>query len=117
MALVAGTIDNLAQGRRYVGIAGINDNDVVLETDDVSRYSAFMLMTTAGAVDVFVSLDGTNFATAALSLVDMGAVTTTPVIVTAAARIYGFRGIFKKIRVLQNGATAVANLSLNASDV
>lgn len=101
---------------KYTG-AGTNDNDVVIQTNDVQRYSAFMLMSTAGAMDVFVSLDGTNYATAPLSLMDVGAVILDPVVVTAANRIYGFRGVFKYLRVLQNGATAVVNATLLAGAV
>lgn len=92
---------------------GTNDNDVVITFDDVVHGAdTFLLMSTAGAMDVFVSLDGTNYATAALSLTDMGAITSDPVIVTAANRCYGFRGKFASIRVLQNGATAVENAVL-----
>lgn len=88
--------------------SGTNDNDVVILFDDVvDGADTFLLMSTAGAMDVFVSLDGTNFSTAALSLTDMGATTSDPVIVTAANRVYGFRGKYKAIKVLQNGATAV----------
>lgn len=90
--------------------SGINDNDSIFGViDNVQGFDSFMLMSTAGAMDVFVSLDGTNFTTSALSLVDLGAEDTNPVIVTAANRLYGFRGKFKKIRVDQNGATAVEN--------
>lgn len=93
--------------------SGTNDNDVVIDaTDLMDGADTFFLMSTAGAMDVFVSLDGTNYTTAALSLTDMGATTTTPVVVTAANRMYGFRGKFKAVRVLQNGATAVENAVL-----
>jgi hypothetical protein len=96
-------------GKR-LGVAGVSDNDVLITMDqNVEAYTTFELMSTTGAMDVFVSLDGTNYATAAQSLADLGAVTTHPVVVTAANRIYGFRGHFEGIRVLQNGATAVAN--------
>lgn len=103
-----------------IGVAGVNDNDVLINftasSSDwenlVGAADTFLLMSTAGAMDVFVSLDGTNFATAALSLTDMGATTSDPVVVTAANRVYGFRGKYKSIRVLQNGATAVANAVL-----
>lgn len=93
--------------------SGTNDNDVVIDaTDLMDGADTFLLMSTAGAMDVFVSLDGTNYTTAALSLTDMGATTSDPVVVTAANRMYGFRGKFKAVRVLQNGATAVANAVL-----
>jgi hypothetical protein len=92
---------------RYSG-TGANDNDVLFTTADLSRYDACTIMSTDGAVDVFVSIDGTNYATAALSLQDMGATSTDPVLVTAADRVYGFVVKAKNIRVLQNGATAAS---------
>jgi len=90
------------------GTDGANDNDVLIEVE-VAQYDTFILQSTQGAMDVVVSLDGTNYATAPLSLTDMGAVSSDPVIVTAANRTYGFRGKFRKVKVLQNGATAVQN--------
>lgn len=99
----------------YTGGTGVSDNDVVVQTDDVSAYNTFMIMTTAGAVDAFPSLDGTNYATAGVSLTDMGATTSDPVVVTAANRLYRFRGTFKKIKVMQNGATAATAVCLMCS--
>lgn len=87
---------------------GTNDNDIVISfVDVVDSANTFFLSSTAGAMDVFTSLDGTNYNTAAQSLIDMGATTQDPVLVTVANRSYAFRGLFKGIRVLQNGATAV----------
>lgn len=97
--------EQFAHFAQFTG-TGANDNDVLFTTNDVSRFDAFTLMSTAGAVDVLTSLDGTTFATAALSLSDHGATTSDPVVVTAALRVYQFRGKFKKVRVLQNGGTA-----------
>lgn len=98
-------------GRGITGVlegSAAADNATVIDfTDNVEAHDTFLLMSTQGAMDVFVSLDGTNYTTAALSLADLGATSTDPVIVTAANRLYGFRGKFRKIRVLQNGATAV----------
>lgn len=91
--------------------SGTNNDDIVIALNDVLNYDTFMLMSTAGLMDVFVSLDGTNYA-GPISLADFGAVTSDPVIVTAANRMYGFRGKFQKIRVMQNGAAAVENASL-----
>lgn len=99
----------------YAGPAGVNNGDVVIQTGDMSRYDAFMLMSTAGAMQVFASLDSTNFATAPLSLIDCGATTTAPVTVTAAGRIYAFFGTFGLLLVKQNGAPAVVNPVMTAS--
>jgi len=99
----------------YEGGIGVSANDVVVQTADVSPFDTFLLMTTAGAAQILASLDGTNYATAPLSLTDMGATTSDPVIVTAANRIYRVRGKFKRLRVTQNGATAVTAVSLMCS--
>lgn len=99
--------------RLYSGGLGANDNDVIVQADDVAKYSEFHLMTTAGATDVTVSLDGTNYTTAPLSLIDFGATTIgTAVLVTAANRMYRFTGVYQKVRVLQNGVTAPENVTL-----
>lgn len=111
MATLA-TANEYGNARIYEGGTGVNDNDVVINTDDVSNFREFTIMTTAGAVDVFPSVDGTNYATAPLSLVDLGATTTAPVVVTAANRIYAFYGVFRKIKVQQNGATAATDVTL-----
>lgn len=97
-----------------------DDNEVVIQTDDVSGFDVFMLINGAGAVDVFPSLSGANadsavYATSALSLSDLGATDSNPVLVTAALRIYGFRGKYQYIRILQNGATDATGVCLIAS--
>ena len=107
MALV-GTVLSYGDRQLHTGIAGVNDNDVVIETEDVSLFDTFQVKIGAGAADVYVSLDGTNFE-GPLSLADLGAITSDPVIVMAADRMYGFRGAYRKIRVVQNGATAVTD--------
>lgn len=96
---------------RYAGSAA-SDNAIAIQTEDVSEYDTFLLQSTQGAMDVFVSLDGTNYSTAPLSMADLGSTSTDPVIVTAANRTYGFRGVYRLIRVLQSGATAVTAASL-----
>jgi hypothetical protein len=106
---------SMANALRYIGGVGVNANDAVVQTGDVFGYDTFMLMSTAGAVQVLASLDGTNYATAPLSMTDLGATVSTPVIVTAANRVYGFRGSFSKIRVTQNGATAATGVTLVCS--
>jgi len=110
-----GTVDANGSRQFTTGIAGVNDNDIVIQTEDVSIFNTHMLFSTAGAMDVEVSFDGTNYSSAALSLADLGAASTNPVLVTVAGRVYGFRGTYRKIRVRQNGATAVANAILTSS--
>jgi hypothetical protein len=85
---------------------GAGDDDLLFTAPDVRAYGTFILMSSAGAVDVEVTLDGTNWSTAPLSLTDLGAEVLTPVLVTVAGRVYGFRGKFRGVRVRQNGGTA-----------
>lgn len=96
---------------RYYGSASA-DNGVLFTSGDLSRFDACVLMSTTGSVDVYASLDGTNYATTALSLEDKGATSLDPVLQTSALRVYGFVGKFLSVRVLQVGATAAA-ASLN----
>lgn len=88
-------------------VATVNNGDVAIQTNDVQQFDTFVLLSQAGAMQVLVSLDGTNFSTAPLSLTDLGATTTAPVTVTAVNRVYGFRGKFMLIQVQQNGAVAI----------
>lgn len=100
----------------FAGGTGVSDNDVVVQADDMQHFRNYVLMTTAGAADVTVSLDGTNYSTAPLSMVDAGSASAVvTVLVTAANRIYTFSGKFQNVRVLQNGATALQNVALTAS--
>ncbi|HEX5461901.1 MAG TPA: hypothetical protein VFX20_18195 [Steroidobacteraceae bacterium] len=112
MALTLATVDSVGNMTRYAGGVGANDGDTVIDTSDVSRNDEFLLMSTAGAMQVFPSLDGTNYATDPLSLIDMGATTTSPVTATTANRIFGFYGTFAKVKVKQSGATAVTAATL-----
>lgn len=97
------------------GESSSSDNELVFTTSDVSQYRSFVLMSTAGAMDVEVTLDDSNWTTAPLSLIDFGATTTDPVIVTVANRLYGFAGQFLKVRCRQNGVTAVANAAMTCA--
>jgi hypothetical protein len=94
--------------------SGTNDNDVVIQqASNAEQYDTWQLCSTAGAMDVFVSSDGTNFMTAPLALIDLGSTTpATAVVETSANGHYGFKGRWRAVRVLQKGATAVANAVL-----
>jgi len=109
---VVGTVNYFGEKFfRIVGDAGSIDNDIVIESDDLSRFDTFELSSAAGAMDVFISHDGAAFI-GPRSLGDLGAVTLDPVIVTAAARSYGFRAALHHIRIRQNGATPVTGAVL-----
>lgn len=90
---------------------GVNDNDIVFElTSNAENYDTWQLGSTAGSVDVYVSGDGTNYLTAPVALIDLGSTApSTAVTATTAGGNYGIRGRWRKIKLLQVGATAVAN--------
>ena len=100
MAVLA-KITGFPSGQLYTGGVGVNAADQVIVTNDVSQFDTFELFSTAGAMNVFGSLDGVNFGTAALSLQDMGAASVgeTYVTVTVANRFYRLRGAFKALIV------------------
>ncbi len=106
-----------ANGVLYRGGVAAGDNATVFTADQISECDSFLLMSTQGAMDVYPTLDGTNYATAPLSMTDMGATDLVPVLETAANRIYGFRGKFLGLRILQKGATAITAASLICGNV
>lgn len=110
MATLA-VLDSYGNVERFSGGVGVNAADIVVQTGDVSRFDTFMLRNTAGAVEVVASLDDTNY-DAPLSLDDLGATTSAPVIVTVAARTYRFKGAFRFLRVRQNGVAAATGVVL-----
>lgn len=116
MALVVAPVDIVGNVLRYFPGTGVNANDVVVQTGDVSRYDEFMISNTAGAVQMLASIDGVNYMTAPVSLQDLGSASlVVSVIVTAANRIYRVRGFFNFIRLTQNGATAATGVCLVCS--
>lgn len=89
--------------------AAAADNAVVFEiAGNGEQFEMWELSSTAGAMDVQVSMDGTNYLATEIALIDL--MSTTPsvaVIETAAGKCYAFMGRFRKLKVLQKGATAV----------
>ena len=112
MAITLATVESYGKVEVWSGGVSTDNDEVVLQTGSIIHYNTFLLMSTAGTMDVTVALDGTNYSTAPLSLTDLGATASAPVIITAANRIYGFKGYFMKVRVLQNGATDLADVVL-----
>lgn len=95
--------------------AGTNADDaVVFElTENGEHFDTWQLGSTTGVMDVYGSLDGTNYLSSAIALVDLGSTApSTAVTETTANGNYGFKGRWKKIKVLQKGATAVTNAAL-----
>lgn len=113
--VVASSLQVLANHVSFEGVCE-NDDEELIVTNDVSQFNACVLMSTAGAVDVLVSLDGTTFSTDPISLEDRGAADLTPVLVTTAGRLYAFGMIgVRRIKVVQNGATG-AEATLNCGN-
>ena len=111
MANIGAFVDS-GSAMQVIGITGVNDNDIVIEVTDAERFNEFAVTTLTGAVDVDVSLDGTNFITA-IALEDKKSTNPqTRVVVTAAGGLYRFFGSVKVIRVRQAGATAAVSASL-----
>ena len=96
------------------GGAGTNDDDIVFDiTSNAEQFDTWQLGSSAGAMDVFVSGDGTLYQSAAIALIDLGSTApSTAVVVTTAGGNYGLKGRWKAIRVRQNGATAVEDAFL-----
>jgi hypothetical protein len=90
------------------------DNEAAFEiTSNGDQYDTWQLGSSAGAMDVFVSGDGTDYQSAAVALVDLGSTApSTAVVETTAGGIYGIRGRWPKIIVRQKGATAVVGAFL-----
>ena len=108
---VYSSVADRGRDRFYVGVAGVNNNDIVIETTDVSNFDTFMLSSGTGAVDIEAH-DGLQWLTSPLSLADLGASVLNPVVVTAALRQYGFRGKYQALRIRQNGAAAATGVTL-----
>lgn len=111
---VYASVSEFGAYREYLGTDGVNDEDICIETGDVTKYNTFMLSNLAGSVKILVN-DGQNWQTAPLSLADLGATDTNPVLQTAALRQYGFFGHYKALRVQQEGATAATDVVLKCS--
>lgn len=96
-----------------VGASAADDAAVFEVNNNAEQFSTWQLGSTAGAMDVYVSGNGTTYQTAAIALVDLGSTApSTAVTETTAAGNYGIRGKWKKLKVLQKGATAVTGAYL-----
>lgn len=112
-----GAVINLLQ--RSGGPA--KDTTCSLKDGDLRDYSRFVLQALTGTVRVFASLDGVNYPAAPLVLslepaVDgADAVTETQgtfLAVTSGTRLHYFFGTYKRLKILQKGATAASILLL-----
>lgn len=102
--------------------ADVNDNTIVYASSDVSMYNhhEFTIVTApgAGAVEVLVSHDGTNYETVAIQVIDrslvVGAAVQGLAQLTAAGNYY-FEGKFKLWKLQNNGATTGAATVIRGS--
>jgi len=94
------------------GTAGAADNNVIYTSGDISMYDHHVIENISGAaaaVDVQVSLDGTNYNATAVAVQLLDDVTTgggVKSLTIAQNKVGVIRGKFKGLRVLQNGAGA-----------
>lgn len=92
----------------WTGGAGAADNTVIYTSPDVSAYNYHIIENTSGeTMDIFVSVDGTNFTTAAAAVELIDDVTTgggVKSITIPTTKTAILKGKFSKIRVDQNGA-------------
>lgn len=96
--------------------AGTNDNDVIVTVslEDASSYDTWILGSSAGAMDVQISLlaAGTVLSSP-VALLDMTSTTpSTTVVATTAGKAAALRGKFTSIVISQAGATGVVAPSL-----
>ena len=103
----AQTVYNHGDWTVWEGNAGADDAQVI-ETSDLSGKTACMIHSEEGSVDVYVAIDelGTHYAEGAYRLQDHGAASNSYALSTTAGKVYAFVGHFRRVKVLQNGATA-----------
>ena len=112
----AGSVWTYGNWPQYVTLAadftaGAADNAVLYTSGDVSTYNVHMIENLAAStnnMDVFGSLDGTNFNVTPLAVELMDDVTTgggVKVVAIAPGKIGILRGKYKAIKVQQAGAT------------
>ena len=95
-----------------VSVAGTADNDVLYTSADVSAYNYHVFDNRSGeTIDIWVSVDGTNFSQTAAAVDLINDVTTgggLRHIDIATTETGILRGKFKNVRVIQKGAGAPA---------
>lgn len=86
---------------------GVNDNDVLFTSGDADLWDTCSISSSAGSVDVQVALDAAGTVwTSAIQLNDQSVDEDARVLATTPGALYWFGGKFKRIRVLQVGASA-----------
>jgi len=89
------------------GTIGTNDNDVVyLSEENISRYDYHIVQCIAGTVEIDATVDGTNWVLAISGRDVRGTALATYVREVASGGAMEIPGRYKRVRVLQKGATA-----------
>ena len=85
------------------------ENTVLYTSNDISSYNYHVFECTAGTVDFYVSVDGTNFSAVAASVEALNDVTTGGgikiITLPTASGVAVLRGKFRKLRIIQDGTT------------
>lgn len=112
---MAAVHNQFARSLNFTGV-GVNANDILFTSSDVTPYNTFTFMTTAGNVFIEASVDGTNFTTVPLSFQDLSSTAPQTYVAATAAtgRAYAFYGKVRVIRMKQSGATAATGFMLAA---
>jgi hypothetical protein len=118
MSLI-GTPEHRGQTLIVLGVDAPGAGQPTIELDDISKFNEFALMCITGSMTVRVSLDGSNYTTSDLAWEDEQAANPNQTRVTTllAGGLYRHRGSIKSIRILQSGATGIANAVLMAGTI
>lgn len=100
------------------GRSSANTGDTVYElVNNAEQFNTWQVCSSAGSIEVLASIDGTNYMTSPLALIDLSSTTpSVAVVATTANKHYGFRGRYRKIKFQQTGATGVANGAICGTD-
>ena len=96
----------LGSVRVYTAEGTQGPGNIMITSDNVSRYDTFIFLSTAGSFTVEASIDGTDWSTA-LQLEDRGAATLTMVTTGVSGTLYAMRCKLPYVRVKQSGATGL----------
>lgn len=100
------------------GKVGVNTGDTVYElVNNAEQFNTWQVGSTAGAIEVLGSIDGTNYLSSPIALIDLASTTpSVAVVATSSNKHFGFRGRYRKLIFKQTGATAVANGCIIGTD-
>lgn len=99
------------------GLPGTGPGDVLIEISDLQRFNEFALQSRLGTMEVLASLDGVTFSMPLALEKKDEANWDTYVLETTANIQYYFRGNFKAVRIVQAGASNVADSVLVAGRI